>query len=47
MMRVLPRRITLQIALLLVLCVAFFHAAIFVILFSFGRFHPPDRKSVV
>ena len=41
MMRVLPRRITLQIALLLVLCVAFFHAAIFVILFSFGRFHPP------
>ena len=37
----LPRRITLQIALLLVLCVAFFHAAVFVILFSFGRFHPP------
>ena len=41
MKRIVPRRITMQIALLLVLCVAFFHAAVFAILFSFGTRHPP------
>ena len=37
----LPRRITAQIALVLVLCVVLFHAAVSVILFSFGTRHPP------